>query len=131
MVKGLPQFRASQRVCEDCLVRRQHRDQFPNKSMWRASSILQLVHADICGPINPILNIKKQYLITFIDDFSRKTWVYFCVENSEAFATFKSYKARVEKETGTFIWSFRTDLGESSHHRSSQISVMKMEFIDS
>ena len=35
MVTGLPQFRASQRVCEDCLVGRQHRDPFPNKSMWR------------------------------------------------------------------------------------------------
>ncbi|KAM1556843.1 hypothetical protein PS2_040150 [Malus domestica] len=111
MVEGMPQFTASQRVCEDCLVGRQHRDPFPRESTWRASEVLQLVHADICGPINPMSNSKKRYLITFIDDFSRKTWVYFLVEKSEAFGTFKSYKARVEKETGTPIRSLRTDRG--------------------
>ena len=101
MVAGLPKFKVSQKVYENCLVRRQHRDPFLKESMWRASNILQLVHADICGPINPISNGKKRYFITFIDDFSRKTWVYFLMEKSEAFSTFKSYKARVEKETGT------------------------------
>lgn len=111
MVEGLPQFIASQRVCEDCLVGRQHRDPFPKESLWRASKVLQLVHADICGPINPTSNSNKRYLITFIDDFSRKTWVYFLVEKSEAFGTFKFFKSRVEKETGAFIRSLRTDRG--------------------
>ncbi|KAM1053550.1 hypothetical protein ACFX2I_000976 [Malus domestica] len=111
MVKGLPQFAASQKVCEDCLVGRQQRDPFPKESMWRASEALQLVHADICGPINPISNSNKRYLITFIDDFSRKIWVYFLAEKSEAFGMFKAYKARVEKETGAFIRSLRTDRG--------------------
>lgn len=69
------------------------------------------MHADICGPINPISNSKKRYFITFIDDFSRKTWVNFLVEKSEAFATFKSYKTKVEKETGAFIKCLRTDRG--------------------
>jgi transposase InsO family protein len=80
-------------------------------STWRASQILQLVHADICGPITPISKSKKRYLISFIDDFSRKTWVYFLVEKSEAFITFKSYKNRVEKETGSSIRGLRTDRG--------------------
>lgn len=42
---------------------------------------------------------------------SRKIWVYFLAAKSEAFDNFKLYKARVEKETGTFIRSFRTDRG--------------------
>ena len=54
---------------------------------------------------------KKRYLITFIDDYSRKTWVYFLMEKSEAYSTFKSFKARVEKETGTYIRRLRTDRG--------------------
>ncbi|CAL9029558.1 unnamed protein product [Prunus brigantina] len=62
MVEGLPQFIASQRVCEDCLVGRQHRDPFPKESLWRASKVLQLVHADICGPINPTSNSNKSML---------------------------------------------------------------------
>lgn len=111
MVKGLPQFKAPVNICENCLVGRQARDPFLKESIWRASATLQLVHADICGPINPISSSKKRYLITFIDDINRKTWVYFLVEKSEAFVTFKAYKARVEKETGMFIRSLRTDRG--------------------
>jgi hypothetical protein len=111
MVKGLPKFKGSQTVCEDCLKGRQHRDPFPSESSWRASTIFQLVHADICGSINPSSNSKKRYLLTFIDDFSRKIWIYFLAEKSEAFDFFKSYKARVEKETGTCILAVRTDRG--------------------
>ncbi|KAI5316393.1 hypothetical protein L3X38_036100 [Prunus dulcis] len=111
MVEGMPQVEAPLKVCEDCLVGKQQRDSIPKESTWRASGILQFVHADICGPINPTSNSKKRYLITFIDDFSRKTWVYFLVEKSEAFVVFKNYKARVEKETGAYIRALRTDRG--------------------
>ncbi|CAL2257014.1 unnamed protein product [Prunus armeniaca] len=111
MVKGLPEFQAHTKVCEECLVGKQQRDPFPKKRTWRASQILQLVHADICGPINPISNSKKRYLLSFIDDYSRKTWVYYLVEKSEAFNIFKSFKARVEKETSLSIRNLRTDRG--------------------
>jgi transposase InsO family protein len=111
MVKGLPSFQAHTRVCEECLVGKQQRDPFPKKSTWRASQILQLVHADICGPINPISNSKKRYLISFIDDYSRKIWVYYLVEKSEALHVFKSFKTKVEKETGLCIRGLRTDRG--------------------
>lgn len=109
MVKGLPKFHTHTKVCEECLVGKQQRDPFPKKSTWRASQSLQLVYANICGPINPIFNSKKRYLISFIDDYSRKTWVYYLVEKSEAFNIFKSFKARVEKETSSSIRSLRTD----------------------
>jgi transposase InsO family protein len=105
------QFNILSKVCEDCLVGKQWRDSFLKASTWRASAILQLVHVDICGPINPISNSKKRYLLTFIDDFSRKTWVYFLVEKSEAFVVFKYYKAKVEKETRACTRALRTDRG--------------------
>ena len=111
MVNGLPQLNSPSGLCEDCLVGKQQRDPFPKKSTWRASQILQLVHADICGPITPISNSKKRYLITFIDDYSRKTWVYFLVEKSQAVDIFKCFKNRVEKETGSCIRTLRTDRG--------------------
>ena len=110
-MRGLPYFDTSSRICEDCLVGKQQRNPFPRQSTWRASQILELVHADICGPISPISNSNKRYLITFIDDFSRKVWVYFLVEKSEAFVTFKQFKNRVEKESGLAIKGLRTDCG--------------------
>jgi len=69
------------------------------------------VHSDLCGPINPTSNGGKRYIITFIDDFSRKIWVYFLQEKSEAFASFKHFKALAEKEVGLPIKILRTDRG--------------------
>jgi len=111
MVEGLPKINCPTEMCEDCIVGKQHRDSFPQGKAWRAEQILQLVHSDICGPINPTSNGNKRYFITFIDDYSRKTWVYFLQDKSEAFIIFKSFKARVEKEFGKYIQTFRTDRG--------------------
>lgn len=72
---------------------------------------MELIHSDICGPINPISNRGKRYIINFIDDFSRKTWVYLLQEKSEAFGAFKNYKPLVEKEIGLPIKVLRTDRG--------------------
>ena len=72
---------------------------------------MELVHSDICSPINPTSNGGKKYLIIFIDDYSRKTWVSFLQERSESFSAFKSFKARVEKETWRSIKILRTDCG--------------------
>nr|GEW79168.1 retrovirus-related Pol polyprotein from transposon TNT 1-94 [Tanacetum cinerariifolium] len=94
-----------------CLVGKQQRNPFPQESTWRASQVFELVHADICGPINPLSNSNKRYMITFIDDYSRKVWVYFLVTKSEAFVVFKQYKSRVEKESGVAIQGLRTDRG--------------------
>ena len=91
MVKGLPMLKASSKVFDDCMIGKQHREAKPKKSLWRASKQLQLVHADICGPILPKSNSGKRYIITFIDDYNRKTWAYFVSEKSEALVMFKKY----------------------------------------
>nr|CAN63536.1 hypothetical protein VITISV_002860 [Vitis vinifera] len=111
MVTGLPQIIASSQFCEECVVSKQHCNQFPQVKSWRAKKALELVHSDICGPIIPNSNGSKRYIITFIDDYSRKIWVYFLQEKSEAFVAFKSYKALVEKEVGNPIKFFRMDRG--------------------
>ena len=111
MVKGLPQIEAPSYVCEECVIAKQHRKSFPKESTWRANQVLQLVHSDICGAMNPTSNSNKRYFITFTDDFNRKTWVYFLAEKSEAIEAFKRFKARVEKEIEKDIQCLRTDRG--------------------
>ena len=111
MVHGLPQLQYSNLLCEDCILGKQHRSSFPRANMWRASHPLQLIHSDLCGPINPISNSHKRYVLTFIDDFSRKLWVFFLAEKSDVFKMFQHFKVKVEKETGTSIKGLRTDRG--------------------
>ena len=78
---------------------------------YRARKILETVHTDICGSITPASHSGKRYFITFIDDYSRKCWVYFLIEKSEAFETFKKFKAQVEKSIGEQIKALRSDRG--------------------
>jgi len=73
MVQGLPQLPVSTTKCTACFSGKQHKEPFPKKSQWRASQRLQLIHADICGPITPTSNSKKRYFLCLIDDYSRKT----------------------------------------------------------
>ena len=113
MVCGLSQLSALSVTCTDCINGKQHQDRIPKKSTWRATQKLELIHADICGLITPTSNSNnKRYILIFIDDYSRKAWVYFLVEKSEALNSFKCFKTMVEKETGLFVKCFRTDRGE-------------------
>ena len=111
MVTGLPDIGQLKISCEACVKGKHHRVPFPKQSKWRSTEKLQLIHSDLCGPITPPSNSQKRYLISFIDDFSRKTWIYFVLEKSEAFHIFKEFKAFVEKQSGNFIKCLRTDRG--------------------
>lgn len=111
MVTGLPEIAPPTQICEDCVISKQHRDPFPSGKSIRAKKVLEVVHSNICGPPNPISNGGKQYFITFIDDYNRKTWVYFLKEKSEAFDVFKTFEVFVEKESGCVITVLHTDRG--------------------
>ncbi|KAK2452968.1 putative mitochondrial protein [Trifolium repens] len=111
MVKGLPELAETEENCVNCLTGKQSRDSIPKQAKWRASTKLELVHSDICGPINPQSNGGNRYFITFTDDYSRKTWIYLLKEKSNAFEIFKNFKALVEKESGNSIQCLRTDRG--------------------
>ncbi|KAJ8646010.1 hypothetical protein MRB53_007758 [Persea americana] len=60
IVHGMPQFKSPSTVCANCMIGKQHRDSIPQKSNWRATEKLQLVHADLYGPISPISNSQKR-----------------------------------------------------------------------
>ncbi|KAJ8633442.1 hypothetical protein MRB53_026778 [Persea americana] len=51
MVLGLPEVGEFE-VCEGCLYGKQTRASFPTGKAWRASKILELLHADLCGPMS-------------------------------------------------------------------------------
>jgi len=59
---------------------KKHIESFPRKASWRTSQVLKLIHTNICGPIELEYDGNKRHFITFIDDCSRKMWVYFLFE---------------------------------------------------
>lgn len=50
------------------------------------------------GILKPISNRGKWYIITFIDDYSKKTWVYF--RKIKIYCSLQNFKMHVEKEEG-------------------------------
>ena len=64
------------------------------------------------GPVSVPSLGKSVYYVSFIDDFLRKTWIYFLRKKSKVFDRFKEFKAIVENQTKKIINVMRTDNGE-------------------
>jgi transposase InsO family protein len=110
MVTGLPLSMNDIPSCESCIVGKHQRDSFPS-SFYRAKECLELVHTDLCGPMQNQSIGGSFYFLTFIDDCSRKVWVYFLKQKSETFTRFKEFKAEAEKQSGRFVKVLRSDGG--------------------
>jgi hypothetical protein len=88
MVTGLPPVSCRDGVCVGCVLDKHHRDSFDKRASWHASGPLQLVHSDLCGPLSSPSFSGCKYFLTFIDDFSRRTWVYFLKLKSKFLTSF-------------------------------------------
>ena len=76
----------------------------------RSSRKLQLVHSDVCGPMDESLG-GKRYFVSFIDDYSRCCAVYFINNKSEVFEKFKEFEASTTNESEQCIGTLRMDNG--------------------
>eukprot|EP00253_Pinus_taeda_P033563 PITA_33563 len=110
-VRGLPNIKIPDNIiCKSCQFEKQTRTNFPEKE-GSTSMPLELVHTDVFGPFRKRIPRGEEYLILFIDDFSRFVWLGLMKHNDEAFEKFKSFKALVENESGYKIKSLRSDKG--------------------
>ena len=74
---------------------------------------MDLVHSELCGPMTVASLGGYHYYVTFIDDYSWKTWIYFLKikESEEVLSKFKEFKAQVENLSGKRIKILRLDNG--------------------
>jgi transposase InsO family protein len=107
MVECMSTYSLDFEFCEHCLYGKQNRVRFPFGAT-RAEGILQLVHNDFFGPVSVPSLGKSVYYVSFIDDFSRNTWIYFLRKKSKVFDMFKEFKALVENQTDKIIKVLRT-----------------------
>ena len=95
--------------CEGCVYGKQHRDKFPKDGGTKALHILELVYSDVNGPMKIPTHEGTKYFVLFIDDFTRKTSVYFLTQKSQMLEKFKEFKVFVENETGCEIQTLQSD----------------------
>jgi hypothetical protein len=77
-------------LCEACIEGKHQRTSFPNDEAIKASKLLELVHNDVCGLMKTTSRGGARYFVTFIDDFSKKTYVYLLKAKGEMFDKFKA-----------------------------------------
>ena len=73
--------------------------------------VLQTTFIQIFGDPLVLLLMMVPYMLTFIDDFSRKVWVFFLKSKVEVFSYIKQQKAVIEKQTEKKIKRLRIDNG--------------------
>jgi hypothetical protein len=111
IVTGFPDFNIEQQgLCRGCTLGKHANAAFPT-SEHRSKEILDLVHLNVCGLMSVALVTGSMYYVSFIVDFSCKTWIYFLKTKDEAFSRFKEFKSLVENQTWKKIKVLRSDNG--------------------
>ncbi|KAL0457678.1 UNVERIFIED_CONTAM: hypothetical protein Slati_0395000 [Sesamum latifolium] len=95
-------------TCESCPKEKMTKKPLVGKSAI-ANSLLDLVHIDVCGPLNTPARGGFSYFITFTDDHSRYGCVYLMKYKSGAFGRFKKYRLEVDNQIGRKIKALRSD----------------------
>jgi transposase InsO family protein len=111
MVIGLPEIRVNyDGICKGCAQGKNVKSLFPSSDS-KAKGVLDIVQSDVCGPMTATSLNGYVYYVSFIDDFSRKTWIYFLKAKSKVFSKFKEFKVLVENIFEKKIKILRSDNG--------------------
>ena len=102
--------RGDREICSTCATGRQHKEGSTG-TREKTAQILQVVHSDICGPMQVSTITGEKYFITFIDEKSGRIAVTLLQRKDQALEAFQAYQSRAEKEAGRKIEALRTDGG--------------------
>ncbi|KAK3009692.1 hypothetical protein RJ639_014544 [Escallonia herrerae] len=98
--------------CEGCVYGKHKRVSFRRDGKEKKIERLELVHTDVCGPTTVKSFGGNFYFVSFIDDASRKTWIYAIRQKSDVYHTFKKWKVLVENEIGNKVKCLKSDNGD-------------------
>ncbi|MDM1070863.1 DDE-type integrase/transposase/recombinase, partial [Myroides sp. 1372] len=98
------------KVCEACQLGKQTKHAFSHDKHV-STRPLDLIHSDVWGPAKTTTILGWRFYVTFIDDHTRKVWVYFMKEKSEVFTHFQNFRMLAEKQTGLQVKCLRSDGG--------------------
>ena len=111
MVNGLDGGLPAEISCETCALCKITAKPFHTYSGVQSHEVLELVHTDLCGPMNVKTLAGSRYFITFVDDYSRYVCIYFLKDKSDVFEAFSKYVTMAERQTGKKLKILRSDNG--------------------
>jgi hypothetical protein len=106
MVTGLPKFQIDHdEVCKGYALGKNVKESFTSSDS-RSKGILDIIHFDVCGQMTVPSLGNFVYYVLFIDNYSKKTWIYFLKTKDEVLNKFQEFKALVENLSERKIKSF-------------------------
>ena len=94
--------------CEHCVLGKKTKVKL-GTAIHRTEGILDYVHTDVWGPSKHTSLGGKNYFVSFVDDYSRRNWVYTMTHKSEVLDIFVEWKMSIELQTGRKIKLLRSD----------------------
>lgn len=98
-------------TCEPCVQGKQHKQPFL-LSKVRTQKPGQLIHMDVCGPMEETSLGGSRYYLLIKDDFSRYRTVYFLKNKSEVAGCIRKFVQQVKVNPGHRIKTIRSDNGK-------------------
>ena len=95
--------------CSHCMVGKQTIVSFKKHPPSIKYELLELVHSDVYGPLKVKSFSGELYFITFIDDYSRKIWVYALKTKDQFLEKFNEFHVLVESQSGKNLKHIHTD----------------------
>jgi transposase InsO family protein len=114
------------KLCSACQAEKQVGNTHPKKSMMSTSKPFELLRMDLFGPTTYTSIGGNKYGFVTMDDFTRYTWVFFLVDKSNVFATFKTFIKRIHNEFETTIKKVRSD--NESEFKNTRVDDLCDEF---
>ena len=101
---------ASKAACEPCILAKHHRDPFP-QSGSKSEQPLQLVHMDICGPLQVPSLGHAHYFATYLDDYSKLSIIQPMLRKSDVAGHTRDVLKYLETQSGYTVRAVRSDNG--------------------
>ncbi|RVW60738.1 Retrovirus-related Pol polyprotein from transposon TNT 1-94 [Vitis vinifera] len=96
-------------ACESCQLGKHIRVSFIKRLNNWAKSPFELVHTDVWGSCRTVSTLGFQYFVTFIDDYSRCTWLFLMKNRAELFSIFQKFYAEIQTQFNISIHVLRSD----------------------
>ena len=95
--------------CESCQLRKHTRVSFPKRLEYRTKSPFELIHIDVWGSSRTASTLGFRYFVTFIDDFSRCTWLFLMKSRTELCSMFQKFFVEIRNQFHTSFRILRSD----------------------
>ena len=113
---------------ESCQFAKHHRSSYVPRVNKQAATPFELIHSDVWGPSLVLSKFEFRYFVTFIDDYSRVTWLHLMRKRSELLSIFSAFCAE-KKLNLMFLCAFYKVIMQKSIFPSLLIPIChKMEF---